>query len=348
MNLSDVQQKIKEEGLVYVNDKTSGWFRQKNRSVYTYYNTRGEKIIDEERLARIKSLRIPPAWEKVWISPKKNGHIQATGIDEKGRKQYIYHPDWIKISQENKFSKMIDFGLSLPKIRSKVRYSMQESRLDREKIISTIIWLLEHTFIRIGNEEYSKENNSFGLTTLRNKHVTLKQKEVIFSFRGKSRVYNKLEVDNPTIVKTIKKCIELPGYQLFQYIDEKNNRHIVDSKDVNEFLRDLTKNSFTAKDFRTWGGTNLSSLNLYKLGFPIDTKTVEKNIKETVKKVSTHLNNTVAVCRSYYIHPAVFDTYKKSVLIPHFSHYKKSGSKKDGLSWDEYALIKLLKKYSTV
>lgn len=346
MNLNEIQKKVKEEGLIYVNDRTSGWFRQKSRGVFTYYNTRGEKIKDEERTSRIKSLGIPPAWDKVWISPKRNGHIQATGIDERGRKQYIYHPDWLKVSSENKFSKMIDFGLSLPLIRGKIKYNMQESVLDREKIISTIIWLLEHTFIRIGNEEYSKENNSYGLTTLRSKHVDIKPKEITLSFRGKSKVYNTLQISNPTVVATIKKCVELPGYELFQYIDEDNNRHTVDSKDVNDFLKDITKKDFTAKDFRTWGGSNLSSNNLFHLGYANDKKTITNNIKETVKKVSMHLNNTVAVCRSYYIHPTVFATYQKAVLVPHFSYYKKTGSKKDGLSWDEFALVKLLKKYS--
>lgn len=346
VNLSDVQKKVKQEGLVYVNDRSVGWFRQKNRNVFTYYNTKGEKIKDEEKLERIKRLGIPPAWEHIWVSPKKNGHIQATGIDEKGRKQYIYHTDWVKISQQNKFSKMIDFGLSLPLIRGKVLYNMRDNKLNRERIISTIIWLLEHTFIRIGNEEYSRQNESFGLTTLRNRHVSIKSNEVTISFKGKSHVYNTLQVDNPTVVKTIKKCIELPGYQLFQYIDENNERHTVDSQDVNDFLKDITKNDFTAKDFRTWGGTSISSLNLFKLGDPNDRKILDKNIKDTIKKVSKHLNNTVAVCRNYYVHPTVFDTYKKAILVPHFSYYKKSGSKKEGLSWDEFALVKLLKKHT--
>ncbi len=345
MNSSDIEKQMKEEGLRYVNDKSAGWFRQKVRSMFSYYNTKGEKITDEEKLARIKSLVIPPAWEKVWISPRKNGHIQATGIDEKGRKQYIYHPDWIKIGQEKKFSKMIDFGLSLPLIRQKISHDLKEPKLDREKIIATIIWLLEHTFIRIGNEEYSKENNSFGLTTLRNKHVTVNSQDVVFQFRGKSGVHNTLEVTNPTIVRTIKKCVELPGYELFQYIDEDNNRHTIDSSDVNEFLKDITKNNFTAKDFRTWGGSNLSANNFYKLGNSPDKTTLKKNITETVKKVSEHLNNTVAVCRSYYIHPTVFKTYQSDVLVPHFSYHQKSKSPKSGLSWDEYALIALLKKY---
>lgn len=346
MKLSEVKKKVQEEGLVYVNDRSAGWFRQKSRNVFTYYNTRGEKIKDEEKLERIKSLGIPPAWDEVWISPKKNGHIQATGLDERGKKQYIYHPEWIKAGQENKFSRMVDFGLSLPSIRGKVRYNIKESDMDRERIIATIIWLLEKTFIRIGNEEYSKENDSFGLTTLRNKHISIKSGEATISFKGKHNIPNTLQIDNPTIVKTLKKCVELPGYQLFQYVDEKGERHVVDSKDVNDFLKDVTKKDFTAKDFRTWGGSSISSSNLFRLGHSDDVKIIKKNITDTIKKVAEHLNNTVAVCKSYYIHPTVFDTYQRSILVPHFAYYKKSGSKQDGLNWNEYALVKLLKKYN--
>ncbi len=346
MNLSEVQEKVEEEGLVYVTDTSPGWFRQKVRNSFYYYNTKGERIKDAEKLERIKSLVIPPAWEKVWISPKKNGHIQATGIDEKGRKQYIYHPDWIKTSQENKFSKMIDFGEALPNIRNRVRYNMKLSGMDKRKILSTIVWLLEHTFIRIGNEEYSKENNSFGLTTLRNRHVKVRGSDVKFSFRGKSGVDHELEISHPIIARTIKKCIELPGFELFQYVDDKGERHVVDSSDVNDFLKEIADDDFTAKDFRTWGGTNIASVHLYHTG-PFENKTqLKKILTETCKTVSEHLGNTVAVCRSYYIHPTVFNSYSKKILIPHFSMLDGKKSAKKGLTWEEYALIKLLEKDS--
>lgn len=346
MNLSDIQEKVEDEGLRYVTDASPGWFRQKVRNSFYYYNTKGERIKDADKLERIKSLVIPPAWEKVWISPKKNGHIQATGWDEKGRKQYIYHPDWTKVSQENKFSKMIDFGQALPNLRSRIRYDMKLSGMDKRKILATIVWLLEHTFIRIGNEEYSKENNSFGLTTLRNRHVNVRGSEVKFSFRGKSGVEHQLEISHPTIAKTLKKCIELPGFELFQYIDDKGERHTVDSKDVNDFLKETTKDDFTAKDFRTWGGTNIASLELYHAG-PFESKTqLKKILTQTCKTVSEHLGNTVAVCRSYYIHPTVFNSYSKSLLVPHFLYHEGKKPSKKGLTWDEYALIKLLEKSS--
>ncbi len=341
----DIIESLKSESLRYVSDDSPGFFRQKNRNTYSYYDQNGKKITEANVLSRIQKLVIPPAWRNVWITPNSNGHLQATGIDEKGRKQYIYHEDWIKITQENKFSKMIDFGLSLPHIRQKVKYDMNQSGMDKKKIIATMVWLLEHTFVRIGNEEYKKENNSYGLTTLHNRHVKVKGNEMVFRFRGKHGVENIIEVANPLVAKTIKKCIELPGYELFQYIDEDNNKHVVDSNDVNEFLKEITKDEFTAKDFRTWGATNLSSKILNTLGEAESKTNLQKNLRLMVKEVATHLNNTVSVCRNYYIHPTVIKTYSKKLLIPHFES-NKGKSKVKGLSWNEEALVNLLKKYS--
>lgn len=333
---------LKKESLRYASDDSAGFFRQKLNGNYYYYDLNGKRITNVNRLGRIESLVIPPAWKKVWISPFKNGHIQATGIDERGRKQYIYHPDWIKISQENKFSKMLDFGNALPKIRGKIRYELSKDALGKEKILSTIIWLLEHTFIRIGNEQYSKENNSYGLTTLRNKHVSVRGNDIKFSFRGKSGVEHELEITHPKVSKIIKKCIELPGYELFKYIDEKGERHVVDSADVNEFLKEITNEDFSAKDFRTWGGSSLASMHLYKVG-PYENKThLKKILSETCKYVSQHLGNTVAVCRSYYIHPAVFKSYETNILIPHFGKHFGRKPSIPGLSWDEEALLNLI------
>lgn len=339
----DLVKALKKESLRYASDNTPGFFRQKLNGKINYYDLDGKRISDKDALERIESLVIPPAWKKVWISPRKNGHIQATGIDERKRKQYIYHPDWIKISQENKFSKMLDFGQALPKIRGKVRYELDKDTLGKEKIMATIIWLLEHTFIRIGNEQYSKENNSFGLTTLRNKHVSVSGNDIKFQFRGKSGVEHELEITHPKVSKIIKKCIELPGYELFQYVDEKGDRHTVDSSDINEFLKDITEDDFSAKDFRTWGGSNLASMHLYKVG-PYENKThLKKILSETCKSVSTHLGNTVSVCRSYYIHPTVFKSYETNLLVPHFGKHFGRKPSIAGLSWDEVALLNLIK-----
>ena len=338
----DIAKKLKKEDLVYCSDSTPGFFRQKNGKDFNYYDLKGKRIRSPGIVNRLNSLKVPPAWKDAWICPKVNGHLQATGIDDKGRKQYIYHPDWIKLSQENKFSKVVDFGLSLPKIRDKVRYDLAQRSGDKRKILATVIWLLEHTIIRVGNEEYQKENNSFGLTTLRTKHAKVLGSSVTFSFRGKSGVYNTLQISNKKIAKTIRRCIELPGYELFGFIDEDGKRHVINSEDVNLFLKDVTKDDFSAKDFRTWGGTSLSANHFYNLGFPDQKKELNKNIVQTVKAVAHHLNNTIAVCKNYYIHPTVIDTYQANILIPHFKKYTKS--KKPGLSWDEYALIRLLQK----
>lgn len=339
----DLAEALKKESLRYATDSSPGFFRQKLNGKWNYYDLDGKRIKDDSKIERIEMLVIPPAWKKVWIAPRTNGHIQATGIDEKGRKQYIYHADWIKISQENKFSKMLDFGKSLPKIRSKVRYELNKDDLSKEKIMATIIWLLENTFIRIGNEQYSKENNSFGLTTMRNRHVKVNGNEIKFQFRGKSGVEHELEVSHPKVSKVIKKCIELPGYEIFQYMDDKGDRHTVDSSDINEFLKDITQDDFSAKDFRTWGGSSLASMHLYKSG-PYETKTQLKSIlTKTCKSVSEHLGNTIAVCRNYYIHPTVFRSYETNILIPHFGkHFAKKPSI-SGLSWDEEALLNLIK-----
>lgn len=337
-----IKKQLKKEDLRYVSDQIPGFFRQKLGEQFRYYNLDGKKIMDKKTLERIDNLAIPPAWRDVWISPVKNGHLQTTGIDDKSRKQYIYHSDWIKITQTNKFDKMINFGLSLPKIRGKVAYDLRIKKLEKKKILATVLWLLEHTFIRIGNEEYFRENNSFGLTTLRNRHVDVKGSSIFFSFKGKSGVSSHIEVTNPTVVKTIKKCIELPGYELFQFIDAGGSRHVIDSENVNLFLKDLTNDDFSAKDFRTWGATKLSANNFYHIGDADDKKSLTKNIAETVKKVAKHLSNTVSVCKNYYIHPAVILTYQSKTLVSHFKNHSKSKSKISGLSWDEYALIKLL------
>ena len=339
------QKLLKQEDLRYCSDNSPGFIRQTIGRKYKYYDLGGKTIINPEILERIKNLAIPPAWKGVWICPLENGHMQATGFDDKDKKQYIYHSDWIALNQKNKFNKMVDFGLALPKVRQKVNYYLSSKKIDKAKILATVVWLLEHTFIRIGNEEYSRKNNHFGLTTLRNKHVKIRGPQVLFEFIGKSGVESKIAIINQKIAKTIKKCTELPGYELFQFIDDKNERHVVDSSDVNLFLKNTTKDEFSAKDFRTWGATNISATNFFKIGSPINEKSCRTNIKETVKKVARHLNNTISVCRNYYIHPTVIDSYQKNVLVPHFSGYANHKSKIRGLDWDEYALIRLLQKY---
>lgn len=346
MSLPSVEllDKIEDADLRYVSESARGYSRAKKGKHYHYFNTDEKRITDEKTVDRINKLRIPPAWRKVWISPSGNTHLQATGLDDKGRKQYIYHPKWIEISQATKFDKLTDFGLKLPKIRSRVRYDLDGKKPDLKRVVATVVWLLENTFIRIGNEEYAKENESFGLTTLRDKHVKVRGNEIKFEFKGKSGVMHSVSVSNPKIAKSLKMCIELPGYEIFKYVDEKGNQHVIDSGIVNEYLADTAGEKFTAKDFRTWGGTVLSGTTLHKLGDYDDEKTLKQKVLESVKTVAEHLRNTVAVCRSYYIHPVIFKSYEEKRLIPHFNYSVTNSS--SGLHKDEYRVLTLLQKYS--
>jgi DNA topoisomerase-1 len=342
----ELVQAVEEEGLRYISDAAEGITRKKNGEGSLYLSQTGRKIEEKATIDRINSLRIPPAWANVWICPSPNGYLQAVGFDEKGRKQYIYHPEWVKVTQENKFSKMVMFGELLPVIRRKISRDMEDDSLSREKILATVVWLLSHTLIRVGNEEYAKENNSFGLTTLRNRHVKIKGKTVNFEFRGKSGVEHTVAVTNPKIAKILKECVELPGYEIFQYIDDEKEKHGIDSQAVNEYLKSISGEDISAKDFRTWGGTVLSAGTLYELGAYDSETEFKRNIQTTVKKVCTHLRNTAAVCKSYYIHPIVIESYKEKHLNPHFEIFRKSENKPTGLSMDEYATMTLLEKYS--
>ncbi len=338
-------EKAEELDLRYISDSTSGIAREGPKSRFSYRDTSGKVIRDKNTLTRITNLRIPPAWTNVWISPRGNTHLQATGFDEKGRKQYIYHAKWTQICQEHKFDKVELFGKHLPTIREQIERDMTTRGLNQRRVIATVIWLLEHTFIRVGNEEYAKENQSFGLTTLRNKHVDFEGDHVKFSFKGKSGVEHEKEITNPTVVKTIRKCIELPGYEVFQYLDEDKNRHTVDSQDVNDYLQEVTGEKISAKDFRTWGGTMISAQTLDKIG-PAENKTqLKKNLADTCKVVSKRLGNTATVCRSYYIHPTVFKTYEDDILIPHMREYRNRPSKDEYLKPTESAVLTLLKQY---
>ncbi len=323
-----VLKEIKKRDLRYFADDINGISRKKVGEKFNNYDANGVKISNPNIIERINGLVIPPAWEKVWISPFQNSHLQATGIDARGRKQYIYHPEWTKMSQEHKFDHLLDFCEALPVIRRQVHNHLKLSALEQKKIIATVVWLLEHTFIRVGNDEYAKENDSFGLTTLRNKHVSIKGKTVRFNFTGKSHVAHDVEIINPMIIKTIKACLDIPGYELFQYIDDAKKRHPVDSGEVNDYLKSLTGQDITAKDFRTWGATVLSADTLYKVGPYNDALSLKNNLKFTTKEVAKHLRNTPSVCRQYYIHPTIFNTYEKHILVPFINDHKKSKSQK--------------------
>ncbi len=321
------------------------WKRIKKGSGFAYLTKTG-KSIPKTDVDRIKSLSIPPAWIDVTISKYPRNNIQATGMDAKGRKQYIYNPNWVKKNQEKKFDQMVLFGERLPTLREAVRAHMQESSLSQDRVIATVIWLLEHTFIRVGNDKYAKENESYGLTTMREKHLKLRGNKVTFNFKGKSGVFHELDVTNPQVAKTIKECMELPGYEIFQYLDSDGNKRVIDSTDVNNYLQKHTGGDFSAKDFRTWGGSVVAAGSLYKKGSAKTLDDIKDNIAEVVEIVSNHLGNTKKVCRTYYIHPAVISSYEKDILVPHFKRsFDRKSTKKLSLTPVEYATWSLIKDF---
>ncbi|MEK7605747.1 MAG: DNA topoisomerase IB [Patescibacteria group bacterium] len=341
----EVLEKAEKLDLRYITDSIRGISREGSKTSPIYTGSTGERVNDSKTLKRIKDLVIPPAWTGVWISPYANTHLQATGIDQKGRKQYIYHKEWERICQEAKFDRVEFFGKHLPTIREAVERDMTTRGLNEKRVIATVVWLLEHTFIRIGNEEYAKENQSFGLTTLRNKHVDVDGDRIRFTFKGKSGIDHEKDITNPTVVKTIRKCIELPGYEVFQYLNEEHQRHTVDSAEVNQYLQDTTGEQITAKDFRTWGGTMLSANYLCQMETPKTKDDKKKNMTQVVKKVSKNLGNTPTVCRSYYIHPTIFRTYEEDILVPHIKEYRDKPQKEDNLKPTEFAVLELLRNY---
>jgi DNA topoisomerase-1 len=310
----DPEEAAEEAGLRYVSDSSPGYTRKKNGDDFDYYDTEGRKITDEKRLLRIRRIAIPPAWERVWICPSPNGHIQATGCDARKRKQYRYHERWREVRDEGKYEKTVLFGQALPKIRKRIEKDIAKPGLPREKVLATVIELLERTFIRVGNEEYAKQNHSFGLTTLKNRHVDVTGTTVQFQFRGKSGVKHKKEVHDRRLAKIMKKLQDLPGQELFQYVDDEGEIHNITSQDVNDYLKEITGEEFTAKDFRTWAGTVLASLALTAQD-PYETKKQAKaNLKTAIHAVATMLGNTPAVCRKCYVHPAVLESYLDGTL----------------------------------
>ncbi len=303
----------KAAGLRYVTDKKPGIRRHlvgsEGKEFEYTVDPAGDPLTDETALARIKSLVIPPAWTDVWICKQPNGHLQATGRDARGRKQSRYHPKWREVRDGTKYERMMKFAAALPRIRERVAADLKLPGLPRNKVLATLVSVMELTHIRVGNQEYAKENKSYGLTTMRNKHVEVHGAEVTFSFQGKSRVHHTISLHDKRLARIIKACEDIPGYELFQYLDDEGNHHAIDSADVNEYLREISGDHFTAKDFRTWAGTVLAAEMLRSLG-PSDTATqAKKNVVEAIKAVAKQLGNTPAVCRKAYVHPAVLEAY---------------------------------------
>ena len=339
----DPVESSKLAGLRYVTDSSPGITRKRRGKSFQYFDPDGKPIRDKDVIGRIKSLVIPPAWRKVWICPRANGHLQATGRDAKGRKQSRYHPKWREVRDETKYERMKLFGEALPVIRERVEKDLALPGLPREKVLATIVRLLETTFIRVGNEEYAKENHSYGLTTMRTKHVDVEGATVRFKFQGKSGKRHVIDLNDRRLARIVKKCLDLPGYELFQYVDDDGTTHSVDSSDVNEYLRTITEQPFTAKDFRTWAGTVMACMEL-RVFETCETQTqVKKNLVEAVKKVAEKLGNTPAVCRKCYIHPAVMECYMGGNLVKILeAAEKKAAASKHSLREEEVQLMFLL------
>jgi DNA topoisomerase-1 len=298
-----------EAGLRYVSENQPGYRRKAKGDDFEYFDTEGKAVGDEQRLLRIKRLAIPPAWADVWISPTANGHVQATGRDARNRKQYIYHERWREMRDENKYERIVSFGKALPKIRRRVSKHLSLPGLPRNKVLAAIVQLLEDSFIRVGNEEYARENKSFGLTTMQDRHVDVKGSKMRFRFRGKSGIKHDVDVTDRRIAKIVLKLQDLPGQELFQYVDENDEVCAIDSQDVNDYLREITGEDFTAKDFRTWAGTVFAAVALSTVGGFETKKQAKANVKDAIGAVSKILRNTPAICRKCYIHPAVLETY---------------------------------------
>jgi DNA topoisomerase-1 len=306
---------IAEEGLRYVSDSAPGYTRKRTGTTFSYYDKDGKRITDAAVIRRIKSIGIPPAYESVWICPSSNGHIQATGLDARGRKQYRYHAKWRELRDQNKYEHIIQFAAALPALRERVAADMKRDGLPREKVLATIASLLEKTLIRVGNAEYAEKNKSYGLTTMRRKHVAVGRGVLRFDFTGKSGKQWKLRIEDKRIAAIVKRCAEIPGHELFKYLDDDGQPRTVDSGDVNAYIKDITGEDFSAKDFRTWAGTVLAALALTEFKKYDNQAEAKRNVVAAIESVSKQLGNTPAICRKCYVHPEVLNAYMSGDLV---------------------------------
>jgi DNA topoisomerase-1 len=313
--VTDPVESAKAAGLRYVSDTKPGIRRKRSGKGFHYVDSEGKPVRDKETLARVRSLVIPPAWTGVWICPNPKGHLQATGRDARGRKQSRYHPRWREVRDETKYERMMIFGAALPGIRERVEQDLGLPGLPRPKVLATIVRLMETTLIRVGNEEYARQNGSYGLTTMRNKHVEVDGSTVTFHFQGKSRVQHTVDITDRRLARIVQRCQDIPGYELFQYADKDGTHHSVDSADVNEYLREISGEEFTAKDFRTWAGSVLACEMLWQFEKFESATEAKRNVVQAIKQVAARLGNTPSVCRKCYVHPVVLDCYMSGAML---------------------------------
>ena len=345
--LTEHQVSAEQAGLIYVSDGQPGIRRRRSGRGFVYVGPDGAAIRSPEELARIKALVIPPAWTEVWICPTPHGHIQVMARDAKGRKQYRYHPKYREVRDETKFGRMLEFSEVLPAIRQRLERDLTVTGLPRRKVLATVVRLLEKTLIRVGNDEYMKENRSFGLTTLRRRHVEVSGSKVRFEFRGKSGVSHSVAITDRRVARIVQHCQSLPGEELFQYLDEDGRRQSVDSGDINDYLREITGREVTAKDYRTWAGTMLAAGALRDLGPADSERRAKQNIVRALDLVAARLGNTRTVCRRYYVHPSVIEAYLNGVVL--YVPPQPDGQKRElpaaTLRREELALLEFLQRY---
>jgi DNA topoisomerase-1 len=303
-------------GLTYVTDAFAGISRRRVGTGWAYYAPNGARIRDADKRKRLNSLAIPPAWTDVWICADPDGHIQATARDGRGRKQYRYHASYREACDKSKFRRMLEFSEILPRLRERMERDLRADDLSRRQILATVIRLLDKTLIRVGNDEYARENRSFGLTTLRRRHVEVKGSSLRFSFRGKSGIDHDVAITDARLARIVQRCQDLAGTEIFQYLDAFGKRQAISSDDVNAHLREITGRDITAKDFRTWGGTMHAAVALRTMGPGATKKEIEGNILKAVDDVAGKLGNTRSVCRKYYVHPALLEAYVEGRTIP--------------------------------
>ena len=338
---------VKSWGLRYVMDNIKGITRRRHGKNFLFYSPRGVPIRNPAELRRIRALAVPPAWKDVWISPFSNSHLQATGRDSRGRKQYRYHHSWREWRDQTKYDRLMNFGRVLPKLRRRVAKDLSLPGLPRAKVMATIVRLLETTFIRIGNDEYARENHSYGLTTLRNKHVEVRGSKIRFRFRGKSGIVRDVDLDDRRLAQIVRRCQDLPGQELFQYMDEDGTARLVNSSDVNQYLREATGIDLTAKDFRTWAGTVLAARALGELAPFVSKSLAKRNVVRAVEAVARKLGNTRAVCQKCYIHPATVKAYFDGTLPETLSRPAPAAREaQNSLSDDEAAVMMILEESS--
>ena len=343
--VSEPVESARSAGLRYTTDRRPGIGRRRRGKSFTYLAPDGRPIRTASEIARIKALVIPPAWTDVWICPDARGHLQATGRDARGRKQYRYHPKWRQARDGTKYHRMIGFAHALPLIRRRTTEHLRRNGLPRDKVLATVVQLLEKTLIRVGNDEYARTNNSYGLTTLRDAHVEVTGPRLRFSFRGKSGVEHEIDLNDRRLARIVKQCRDLPGYDLFQYIDEDGQRQTVGSEEVNAYLKAITGEDLTSKDFRTWAGTVLAAQLLNELQGAASDAEAKRNIVRVVELVAQRLGNTKAVCRKCYIHPAVFEAYiDGSMLMSIAGRARTVARAVDRLTREETAVLELLQR----